>query len=246
MDQEDEIEQELPCDQGVVELGDDSGGEEGLILVTRKILLATKIEDVDWLKDNIFYTTCSINAKICNLIIDGGSCENVVSQEEIDKLGLQTSDHPTPYKLSWLKKGSSVKVEKRCLISFSIRKQFHDEVLCDVVKMDACHLLLGRPWQHDRSAIHDGKRSSYSLTKDGQRYNLLPMKKTSKSLTPNSLLVNKSFVKESMDLEKFYMLFSTLELNSMPIPTKIKHLMTQFDDVFPKELPNDLPPMRDI
>ena len=47
------------------------------------------------------------------------------------------------------------------------------------------------------------------------------MKKTSKSLTPNSLLVNKSFVKESMDLEKFYMLFSTLELNSMPIPTKI-------------------------
>jgi hypothetical protein len=38
LDQEDETDQELPCEQGVVELGDDSGGEEGLILVTRKIL----------------------------------------------------------------------------------------------------------------------------------------------------------------------------------------------------------------
>ena len=47
--QEDETDQELPCEQGVVELGDDSGGEEGLILVTRKILLAPKLEeDADW------------------------------------------------------------------------------------------------------------------------------------------------------------------------------------------------------
>jgi hypothetical protein len=74
----------------------------------------------------------------------------------VDKLGLQTNDHPNPYKLSWLKKCNSVKVEKRFLVSFSLKKQFHDEVICDFVKMDACHLLLGRPWKFDRSTIHDG------------------------------------------------------------------------------------------
>ncbi len=132
------------------------------------------------------------------------------------------------------------------LISFSIRKQFHDKVLCELVKMDACHLLLRRPWQYNRSSIHDGRRNIYSITKEGQRYTLLPMKKIAKSLNPNSRLVNKSFVKESMDLGIFYMLLSAMEVDSMPIPTEIKHLMTQFGDVFPNELPNDLPPMRDI
>lgn len=32
---------------------------------------------------------------------------------------------------------------------FSIGKHYRDEVLCDVVEMDACHVLLGRPWQYD-------------------------------------------------------------------------------------------------
>ena len=104
---------------------------------------------------NIFYTTCSIKDRACSLVIDRGSCENVISQEVVDKLGLQTIDHPNLYKLSWLKKRNFVKVDKRCLDSFSLRKQFHDEVICDFVKMDACHLLLGRPWKFDRSTIHD-------------------------------------------------------------------------------------------
>ena len=60
-------------------------------------------------------------------------------------------------------------VDKQCLVSFSIRKQF-----CDVVKMDACHLLLGRPWQFDRETQHDGKKNSYSLVKDGKMFTLLP------------------------------------------------------------------------
>ena len=30
-----------------------------------------------------------------------------------------------------------MKVDKQCLVSFSIRKQFFDEVQCDVVKINA-------------------------------------------------------------------------------------------------------------
>ncbi|XP_022854005.1 uncharacterized protein LOC111375418 [Olea europaea var. sylvestris] len=42
--------------------------------------------------------------KVCKLIIDSGSCKNVVSEEAIQKLQLKTDRHPKPYKLSWLNK----------------------------------------------------------------------------------------------------------------------------------------------
>ena len=42
------------------------------------------------------------------------------------------------------------------------------------------------------------------------------------------------------------MLLSALELDTMNIPVDIRQLILQFEDVFPTELPSDLPPMRDI
>ena len=50
------------------------------------------------------------------------------------------------YKLEWLKKGGEVTVSKRALVTFSFGSKYKDSVWCDVVTMDACHLLLGRPW----------------------------------------------------------------------------------------------------
>ena len=89
------------------------------------------------MRSNIFHTTCNISGRICNLVIDGGRCENVVSEEVADKLGLKTVNHPHPYKLTRLKKGNDIRVSKGCMVSFSIRKKFQDSVFCDVVKMDA-------------------------------------------------------------------------------------------------------------
>ena len=76
----------------------------------------------------------------------------------VEKLGLETVAHPQPYKLSWLIKGSELKVSKRCLVQFSIGRRYEDEVWCDVIPMDARHILLGRPWQFDRRVRHDGLR----------------------------------------------------------------------------------------
>ena len=79
------------------------------MLVIKKTLLTPRKEDEnEWLRGNIFHSTCSILGKVCKLVIDGGSCENVVRQEAVDKLGLKTEEHPHPYKLSWLKKGGEI------------------------------------------------------------------------------------------------------------------------------------------
>ena len=78
-------------------------------------------------------------------MIDAGSCENIVSTEAVQKLGVKAKTHPKPYKLTWLKKDGEVIVSKCALVFFSIGSKYKDRVWCDVVTMDACHLLLGRP-----------------------------------------------------------------------------------------------------
>jgi len=68
----------------------------------------------------------------------------VASIRVVDKLGLKTILHAKPYKLSWLSEEGEIKVDKQVLINFSIRN-YKDEVLCDLVPMEATHILLGRP-----------------------------------------------------------------------------------------------------
>ena len=50
-----------------------------------------------------------------------------------------------------------------------------DSVDCDVVPMQACSLLLGRPWEFDNDAVHHGKSNTYTFMHKGTKITLLPM-----------------------------------------------------------------------
>ncbi|MGG6712857.1 UNVERIFIED_CONTAM: retroviral-like aspartic protease, partial [Salmonella enterica subsp. enterica serovar Weltevreden] len=91
---------------------------------------------------------------LCNLIVDNGSSENLVSQKLVDYLRLPTEPHDKPYSLGWVRKGSQVRVAMTCKVPISIGKHYKEEVLCDVLDMDVCHILLGRPWQYDNDVTH--------------------------------------------------------------------------------------------
>ena len=93
--------------------------------------------------------------KVYQVIVDSGSCENMFSKEMVEKLNLRCETHPHPYRIAWFEKGNEDTINKRCLIKFSIGKTYEHEVRCDFILMDACHLLLGRPWKFDRKVIHD-------------------------------------------------------------------------------------------
>ena len=55
--------------------------------------------------------------------------------------------------------------------------------------MDACHVLLGRPWQFDRRTKHDGHKSTYTFQKDGITITLGP---TDLMKEPKSHLLSRS------------------------------------------------------
>ena len=86
---------------------------------------------------------------------------------------MPTSKHPRPYKLQWLNDSGEVRVNKQVLISFSIGK-YEDEVLCDVVPIQAGHLLLGRPWQFDSKVRHSGFTNKYSFVRNQRTVTLVP------------------------------------------------------------------------
>ena len=71
-------------------------------------------------------------------------------------------------------------MNKRCIIPFSIGK-YKDEVYCDVVDMDACQLLFGRPWQYDVDAQHSGRNNTYQVTKDGGQIYIVAFEEKAKT-----------------------------------------------------------------
>ena len=157
--------------------GDDGKAydEEGELLVSKHALnTQIKVDETNHQRENIFHTRCSVNKKVCSMIIDGGSCTNFSSNALVEKLGLPLLKHPRPYKLQWLNDCGEVKVNKQVLVSFSIGR-YSDKVICDVVPMHTGHILLGRPWQYDRKVMHDGFRNRYSFVKDGRSVTLVPL-----------------------------------------------------------------------
>jgi len=146
---------------------------EGGLLVVRR-MLGQMPKEFENQRENIFYSRCQINKKTCSLIIDSGSCVNVASTRVVDKLGLKTIPHAKPYEPSWLSGEGEIKVDKQVLINFSIGN-YKDKVLCDLVPMEATHISLGRSWQFDRKAFHDGHANKFSFSFQGKSITLLPL-----------------------------------------------------------------------
>ena len=272
---------------------------QGELMVARRALSVQAKEDDEMQRDNIFHTRCHVQNKVCSVIIDGGSCTNVASTTMVEKLGMPTCKHPRPYKLQWLNDSGEVRENKQVLVAFSIGK-YKDEVLCDVVPMQAGHLLLGRPWQFDRKVQHDGFTNKYSFVHNQRTVTLVPLtpsqvyedqvrlqkdseqkkksekeseqkkklekesgqKKESAKMQVNENLKEKerktnfyaraSEVKKALFLNKptivlLYKeaLFNTNQLDTS-LPSSIVSLLQEFEDVFPEEIRNGLPPIQGI
>jgi hypothetical protein len=123
---------------------------------------------------SLFQIFFIIKNRRARVIIDGGSCNNLVSSDLVKKLGLTTRPHPHPYHIQWLNDSVKAKITKTCRVPFSIGV-YSNFVDCDVVPMQACSLLLGRPWEHDNDATHYGRSNKYTFMHKGQKITLVPL-----------------------------------------------------------------------
>jgi hypothetical protein len=186
--------------------------------------------------------------------VDSGSIDNLLSTKMVEKLELDIVVHPSPYRVLWLQKGHQVNVTKHCLVEFKIGG-YKDEILCDVIPMDVFHLLLGRPWQYDINVVHDGRKNTYTLEKNGRTHMLLSINdKEVKTVMRNIVLLMsaKEFLDELRKKEdtqfivvrKLKIILTSMRIDD--IPEEIQELLEEFVDIVMDELPCSFPPIRSI
>ncbi|GJV96511.1 putative CCCH-type zinc finger family protein [Tanacetum coccineum] len=193
-------------------------GETLVIQRVLNVVVSKSIDDNSWLRNNIFITKCTSKGKIYDMILDGGSCENVVSTYMVDKLGMKTKDHPEPYQLTWLKKGILLKSVNIILCSFLLENK-------------AC-----------------GFQNTYSFKKDGVNIILVPFDSRQTQAEGSNLFMKKTGFKGLMKTSPYVFTLVAVEENDIisEAPLQVHPLLKEFADVIPDDIPPGLSAMRDI
>lgn len=145
----------------------------------------------------------------------------------------------------------------------------------DIAPIDFGHLLLDRLWEFDQRIMHDGAKNTYSFVWDSQKIVLLPSKDSSTSLppltppsaeplptraigpslskptisTPATLLCSYTTFMAEFQTEGYTLALVPTAGQSnaqSSLPPSLTSVLNDFGDVFPTELPEGLPPLRDI
>jgi hypothetical protein len=121
--------------------------------------------------------------------------------------------------------------------------------------MDVCHLFLGRPWQYDRNVIHDGRKNTYTLERNGRTHMLCPIEDKGVKPEVNNIVLLMSGkelltkVKKEEDPQFFVVKKLRIVLTSTRVddlPGEVQELLEQFTDIVVDKLPHSLPPMRSM
>ena len=185
------------------------------------------------------------------MIFNGGSAMNFIAKEAVEKLKLPTTKRPRPYKIAWVH-DSTILDDKQCIVPFKLGS-YEDTIKCDVIPRKVTQILFGRPWLKKLKVVTDNDTNTRTFRWKGKKtwlWSLPPQyaEAPKEAVTPQILTMSK-FEQESRDQDMMYALVIRQVLDESPhesIPEEVKPLLQHFSDFIPDELPNNLPPMRDI
>jgi hypothetical protein len=182
-------------------------------------------------------------------LFDTGSQANLISEDTVKKLKLETIQHPKPYPLGWICDNAKLQVTRRCKLRFAITANFIDEVELDVIPLDICGIVLGSPYLYDRKAIFHRHENKYHLFKNGVEY--IVRAHTKKM---NLSLVNAGQMKRLVNDSKNFVLLMIKPKDDIEnevfqgcdakLKSDLYEVVNQYDEMF-KE-PKGLPPKRGI
>ncbi|GJX62721.1 hypothetical protein Tco_0295621 [Tanacetum coccineum] len=127
-------------------------------------------------------------------------------------------------------------------------------VTCDVVAIEACHVLLRRPWKHDMEATHQSKSNMYLFKWSGKTIAMLylgvvsPKTKLENKTLATLVASPKDFQAERKETGVSYALVmkGVNDVMENAIPAVIKPLLAEFGKIVTDDTLDALPPLRNI
>ena len=95
--------------------------------------------------------------------------------------------------------------------------------------MDACHLLLGRPWEYDSKVIHDGGKNTYTFWKDGSKIILLPLNDEGKA--ENMLSEKEPDMEMKVTRFCYVLMVQRIEGENITIPIEVAKVLEEKKDM---------------
>ncbi|GKA42558.1 transposon ty3-I gag-pol polyprotein, partial [Tanacetum coccineum] len=153
-----------------------------------------------------------------------------------------------------IKKVPTLKVIEIYKVPLAIGKHYNELVTCDVVDMEACHVLSARPWQRDMDATYQGKSNMYLFKWSRKIIAMLSLGVVSpKTKLENKTLVTlaaspKEFQAKRKDMGVSYALVvkGIEDVMENAIPAEIKPLLAEFSKIVMDDTLGTLPPLRNI
>jgi hypothetical protein len=97
-------------------------------------------------------------------------------------------------------------------------QQYRVVVECDVVPMQACHILLGTPWQFDKDSKQHGRLNQYSFLHHDKKIVLHPM-------SPEAIMHDDVAAAQKLNLMTMLKLQTTLLLRT--VKNMRRHIATR-------------------
>ena len=149
----------------------------------------------------LFHVRVIYNHTNIDALFDTGSQENLISEDLVKKLNLETVPHHKPYPLGWIVNNANLQVTRKCIFKFAITANFVDEVELDVVPLDISGIILGSPYLYDKKGVFYRHENKYHLIKHGVDYIVIANRKKL-----NISLVNVGKMKRLVNASKNFVL----------------------------------------
>jgi hypothetical protein len=153
-------------------------------------------------QSEIFHVRVKINNTKIDTLFYNGSKVNLISEEIVKNMGLNTKPHVKQYPiLGWVCEDAKLQVTKQCKIKFPITSKFIDEVELDVVPLEICIIILGIPYLFENKDILYREENKYHLFKGKIEYIV-----RSHRIKNNVSLVSTGKVKRLVSASKYFVL----------------------------------------